>query len=107
MSNPLSRSIIGRAHALIADERHWCRGALARDKGGRAVEPTETAARRWCAFGALIAAAHEMVGDLDQAHHLASLAARRMHCCSTLINVNDIDGHRAVIELFERAAAAE
>ena len=100
MSMPLSRAIIGRAYALIVDEKRWCWGALARDEGGRPVEPTDEAARRWCAFGALIAAAHELVGDLCQAHHLADFAARKMHRRS-LSKLNDMQGHAAVLALFQ------
>ena len=61
MSKPLTRPIIERARALIADEHHWCRAALAKDERGRQVDPTDLSARQRCAFGALIAAAFELV----------------------------------------------
>jgi len=50
MSKSLDRVIIRRAHALIADERHWSWGALARDENGQHVDPTDVEARRWCAW---------------------------------------------------------
>jgi hypothetical protein len=74
MSKPLTRPIIERARSLIADENHWCRAALARDEHGRQVDPTDTKVRQRCAFGALVAAAFEFVGNIWQAHDLASHA---------------------------------
>ena len=62
MSKPITRHVIERARMLIADESQWCRGALARDERGRQVDPTDTTARRRCAFGGLVAAAFEFVG---------------------------------------------
>jgi len=105
MSKPLNRPIMERARSLLADEKHWCRGALARDEGGRQVDPTDAIARRWCAFGALVAAAYELVTDLSQAHDLATSAAREICCCSSLINTNDTRGHAAVLALFDEALA--
>ena len=51
-------------------------------------------------MGFLIAAAHELVGDLCQAHHLADFAARKMHRRS-LSKLNDTQGHAAVLALFQ------
>ena len=103
MSKPLNRPIIERARALIADENHWCRGALARDDSGRQIDPTEAMARRRCAYGALVAAAYELVSDLSQAHDLADAAAREIRGSSSLINTNDTGGHAAVLALFDKA----
>jgi predicted Kef-type K+ transport protein len=47
-----------RARALIADERHWCRGHPAQDARGFSFPNSASAVRR-CALGALIAAAYE------------------------------------------------
>ena len=66
MSKPITPHVIGRARMLIADESQWCRVALARDELGRQVDPTDTTARRRCAFGALVAAAFELIGDIKQ-----------------------------------------
>ena len=107
MSKPLSRPIIERARTLIVDESRWCRGALARDVSGRQVDPTDATALRWCACGALVAVALELVSDLSQAHDLAAAAAREMRYCSSLINTNDTGGHVAVLALFDKALAAD
>jgi hypothetical protein len=34
MSKPLKVQIVEKARALIEDEKHWCRGELARDADG-------------------------------------------------------------------------
>ncbi len=106
MSKPLNRPIIERARALIANENHWCRAAVARDERGFQVDPTGATARQRCAFGALVAAAFELVGDIKQAHDLASSVAREIRCTPSLINTNDTEGHAAVLALFDKALAA-
>ena len=107
MSKPFSRPIVEGARALVEDENHWCRGALARDGSGRQVDPTDATARRWCAYGALVAAAFELVSDLSQAHDLADAAAREIRGASSLINTNDTGGHAAVLAVFDKAMAAD
>jgi hypothetical protein len=52
MSKPLRVQIVERARALIQDERHWCRGELARDANGFSVGPTDSGATRRCDLGA-------------------------------------------------------
>ena len=106
MSKPITRHVIERARMLIAHENHWCRAALARDDRGFQVDPTDATARRRCAFGALIAAAFELVGDIKQAHNLADAVTREVRGTSSLINTNDTEGHAAVLALFDKALAA-
>jgi hypothetical protein len=54
-----------------------------------------------CALGALIAAAYELTRDHDVADKLA-YDALRPHCgTSTLIHINDMRGHAAVLALFD------
>jgi hypothetical protein len=43
MSKPLKVQILEKAGTLIEDERHWCRGELARDGNGVSVCPTDRA----------------------------------------------------------------
>jgi hypothetical protein len=105
MSKPLTRSILERARALIADKNHWCRGSLARDVRGRQVDPWKTTAVRSCAYGALIAAAFELVADVAQSRDLADAVAREIHGSSWLITTNDIGGHRAVLALLDQVLA--
>jgi len=106
MSKALNRTIIERARALIENENYWCSGALARDNSGRQVDPTDATARSRCAYGALVAAAFELVSDLSQAHDLADAAAREIRGSPSLINSNDNLGHAAVLALFDKTLAA-
>ena len=76
------------------------------DERGRQVDPTDTTARQRCAFGALVAAAFELIGDIKQAYDLANVAARAIWCASALIKTNDTEGHAAVLALFDQALAA-
>jgi hypothetical protein len=70
MARPLPIQVVEGARALIADEQHWCRGELARDVNGEEVCPTSASAVKWCAPGAVIAAART-THDLDAAHDFA------------------------------------
>jgi hypothetical protein len=106
MARPLQFQIVERARALIADESHWCRGELARDVNGMGVCPTSESAMMRCGLGALIAAAYQLTNDYRGAHDLAILALRPLHGSATLVNVNDVRGHAAVLALFDEFRAA-
>jgi hypothetical protein len=105
MSKPLRVQIVERARALIQDERHWCRGELARDANGFSVGPTDSGATRRCGLGALIAAAYQVTDDERRAHDLAINALRPLHGSATLVNVNDVRGHEAVLALLDEVLA--
>jgi hypothetical protein len=106
LSRPLKRQIVEQARALIADETHWCRGELARDVKGMGVCPTSDRAMKRCGLGALIMAAYQITNDHRGAHDLAIKAMRPMHGSATLVNVNDVRGHAAVLALFDEVIAA-
>ena len=106
MSKSLKVQLVEKARALIEEERHWCRGELARDINALSVCPTDSRAERRCALGALIAAAYQITNDYSRAHDLAIRAVRPLHGCATLINVNDVRGHAAVLALLDEVIAA-
>ena len=106
MSKPLKVQIVEQARALIQDERHWCRGELARDKNGLSVCPTDHDVERRCALGALIAAAYQITNDYEYAQNQALRAVRPLYGTATLVNVNDLRGHAAVLALFDEVIAA-
>ncbi len=103
MSRPLKHQILERARTLIEDKRHWCRNELAQDANGHPVDPTDQRAVRRCGLGALIAAAYQITNDQRRAHDLAIAALRPRHGSSTLVKVNDIRGHSAVLALLDEA----
>ena len=105
MSKPLKVLIVEKARALIEDERHWCRGELARDINALSMCPTDSRAVRRCALGAPIAAAHQLINDHSQAHEIAIGAVRPLFGTATLVNVNDVRGHAAVLALFDEVIA--
>ena len=105
MSKPAKVRVLERARALIEDERHWCRGELARDAMGFSVNPTDRNAEQRCALGALMAAACEFASDAHLAHDLATTAMRPFVGATSLTHINDIEGHAAVLTLFDVAIA--
>ena len=106
MSRPLKVQIAERARALIADESRWCRGELARDAKGRGACPMSDSAMKRCGLGALLMAAYEITGEHRAAYDLAIKAMRPLHGTATLVKVNDIRGHAAVLALFDEVIAA-
>ena len=107
MSRPLKLQIVEQARALIADESHWCRGEIARDVNGMGVCPTSDRAMKHCGLGALITAAYQLTHDHRMAHDLAIQALRPLYGSATLVHVNDMRGHAAVLALFDEVIAAE
>src|SRR4051812_19848381 len=106
MSRSLKLQIVERARALIADEQHWCCHHLAQDVSGAAVFPASARAVRWCGLGAVISAAYHFTQDFDAAHDLGHNALRPHSSAATLIHVNDVRGHAAVLALLDEVIAA-
>jgi hypothetical protein len=107
MAKPTQVQLLERARALIADERHWCPGDLARNATGLPVSPTDPNAVQRCALGALVAAAHEFTSDPELAHRLAATAMRPLVGATSLAHINDAKGHAVVLALFDLAVAAK
>ena len=107
MSKPLKIQIVERARALIAEEEDWCRGELARDARGMGVCPISESAVKRCGLGAIIAAAYEITGGHRSAYDLATTGVMRpLYGTATLVKVNDIRGHTAVLALLDEVIAA-
>jgi hypothetical protein len=66
---------------------------------------SDSAVKR-CGLGALIAAAYETTGDHLAAHDLAIRAMQPLYGTATLVNVNDVRGHAAVLAMFDEVIAA-
>lgn len=106
MAKPLQIQIVEKARARIADQQRWCRGELARDVI-EGVCPTSASAVRRCALGVVVAAAHELTHDLAAAHDFAFKALRPQYGTATLVRVNDMRGHAAVLALFDEVITAQ
>jgi hypothetical protein len=108
MARTLQRQIVSRARAIIADEVNWTSKALARDSSGRLCEWDDARATKFCALGALVRAASEMIADDYVAHSFAMEAARQVLEASSLTGaclpmLNDSEGHGSVVAMFDRA----
>jgi hypothetical protein len=64
------------------------------------------AATKHCGLGALIMAAYQITNDRHKAQDLAIKAMRPLYGSATLVNVNDVRGHTAVLALFDEVIAA-
>ena len=106
MSKPLKVQIAETARTLIADEQHWCRRHLAEDVNGVSVSPTSASAVKHCGLGAVIAAAYQLTHNADSAYQVGYQVLRPRYGSATLIHINDVRGHAAVLALFDEVLAA-
>ena len=103
------KELLCRARGLIADPKHWCRGAFARDDCGVELPPGTDESKCWCAVGAL-AHAGEVCGKpgalVVQAAidllHAAGVAMGQRYA----YDVNDNLGHESVLRMYDLAIAA-
>jgi hypothetical protein len=105
MSKSLKLQIVKNARALIQKEQRWCWGMLDRDAAGLPVDPTYSRATQRCAIGAFVSAAFQLTNDHWQAYDLA-MSARPTCGSATLVRVNDMRGHSAVVTLLDEVLAA-
>jgi hypothetical protein len=113
MAKPLFHHVVGRALAYVGDRSCWTRYTLALTGNNRDCEPTDPKAARFCAFGALVRAAHDMTGDARRAERLAGRAAMWItdkdtpgKAYAAIYGINDgprQTSHRAIVQLLERS----
>jgi hypothetical protein len=108
MSQPLYHQVVARAREILEDPSRWTAGELATDSMGASVEPTDDEAQRFCAVGALMRATSEFTSDALAAEilayqtHLALVDfAGIPEGHTTLERINDHQGHRAVLVIFD------
>ena len=94
MAQTLQRQIVSRARALIADEVIWTSKALARDSKGTVCEWDDARATKFCALGALVRAASEVIPDDYVAHSFAMEAARQILVSKPLDRILSADAER-------------
>ena len=110
------------ARELISDEARWTSGTFARAVDGTPSHPSDPEACRWCAHGAIRRTFDRGTGpvgsDPEYAHACSVLdaAARELYGANSpaiemaagswsYIGVNDVLGHRAVLQVYDRAIA--
>ncbi len=97
------------AKARIENPANWTRGWFARDHRGEDCGSLSHMAVSWCALGTLYRTAGD---DAPLRHEMISAlwsAASEMSDSLLLFpqDVNDMRGHEAVLEMYDRAIAAE
>lgn len=78
MSESIFKLVVEKARARIALRANWTRFANARTRNDRTCDPLDPAAVRFCAYGALVRAAFEVVGCRQTAVLIAHRTARRL-----------------------------
>ncbi len=115
MSNTLTIQIIKEARDLLANPENWTQFELAATVDDESCQPWQPEAAKFCAYGALLKCAHDLCGDLAIAHHFVDSAltdifgdkADTDQLSTTIFQVNDREGRKAVLELFDKALAAQ
>jgi hypothetical protein len=106
------KHVLTQIRDLIQDPAHWTQHAHARNKDGQQVYPTESNACRWCLDGALGKAAKVQINeegdwrtnpDYEQANALLMQSAQKLFGKFSYVEVNDEEGHQAVMQLLDKA----
>lgn len=95
--------VLQKARDLIADESRWTHGQYARDAEGYSVYPNEPSATCWCALGAVYHVLDTTEEDVED--RPAPIRALYLDNRPVPVDVNDRDGHEAVLALFDEAIA--
>lgn len=99
--------ILSQAKELILDPNHWTITYLARTSDGRPAQPKSSEAAQFCAIGALMRAADISVYDTHdnytKGYMDAAIALARGAHSQPISYINDIEGHEAVLKLYDRA----
>lgn len=83
MSETIFKLVVEKARRRIALRANWTRRAKARTRNDRVCDPLDPAAIRFCAYGALVRSAFDVVGCRDMAVLVAQRAARRITGAAT------------------------
>jgi len=110
MAQLIDVDLLETARDVIADPRHWTKGAIARNEHERTVDPNCDDAQCWCALGAIAKATPE---DYEAECRLITRVQNALWGMyeewigRPLADFNDAAGvaHGAVICVFDRAIA--
>lgn len=99
-----SREVLVAARARIADARHWCQLAMARDEFHSSVHARSRAAVRWCALGAVDSVTEASEADLMRAHNRLRKASFYLRDEPVSVyNDAPLRRHAEVLRLFDAA----
>ena len=108
MTTTVHNQVLVNARALIADPAHWTRSALARNAAGHPIHWCDTSAAAWCALGAIFRSAYELVGNKEEATRIGKEVAKGIAPIwlgRSLMTMNDVLGHAAILARFDKALA--
>jgi hypothetical protein len=113
MSESLNHRVLLGARALVEMRSTWTRYYLALTRNNQECGPTDPAAVRFCAYGALVRSAYDLTGHAGRASMLAGRAAMSLTGRDTpqeafedIYVINDgpaVSSRRAILELFDAA----
>jgi hypothetical protein len=115
MAHSLIERVLVDGRSTIADRRRRLRGNEAVDASGIEIDPCDREARRFCAVGAFIRAAYDLIGDRETAHRLGWEVAAQVAEAATLrfaeedepgwgvAHLNDTRGQPAVLRAIDTA----
>jgi hypothetical protein len=106
MTSDLEKQIITRALDLIAEPEHWTQGVLARTSIDLPCSWSDPYAAKFCAVGALNRAATEAIKGWGCSRAMEAqdfIMAANNRQGDALLDINDEEGHSAVIGLFKTA----
>ncbi len=108
MQRPAGPTLLIAARELIASPDTWTQNEFARDVDGRPVEPTDPAAVRFDAQGAIYRLRAEMEEDVAALQRLAvAMGAEPTRLCGMDVSgFNDRHTHAEVLAAFDRAIAS-
>lgn len=94
-------SVLSQALSIIANPNAWAQEAVAVDRRGNEVKPTDQRAKRFCMVGAL-----QRVGASSGEYGTAIMALRKACGDQSIFQFNDTHGHKAVVNVMKRAIRA-
>lgn len=98
--------VLKKARGLIADPANFCTSAYARNVHGDKVGSRNPDAVQFCAIGAITRASDGVLGHRSSHVFLYQAAESMVHspaAADSVVEVNDCDGHAAVIGMYDRA----
>jgi hypothetical protein len=109
MTTTVQKQVLINARNLISDPAHWTRSFLASNAAGYPVAWDDPSAVKWCAMGAIYRGAYELVSSKEEATRIGKEVAKGIAPIwfgRSLMTMNDMLGHTAVLARFDRTLAA-
>lgn len=94
-------SVLSQALSIIVNPAAWAQEAVAVDRRGNEVKPSDERAKRFCMVGAL-----QRVPSSSGDYGAAVLALRKACGDQSIFQFNDTHGHKAVVRVMKRAIRA-